>query len=87
MALRRIESTPAHEAYLSELKACLGSSGKDIPVDELLAVTAQFVGMLIAHQDRRTMTPGDAMEIVIRGIETGNMTAINSPFGAAQGSA
>lgn len=75
-----------HEAYLTELKACLGNGGKDLPVDQLLAVTSQFVGMLVAAQDQRTMTPERAMAIVARNLEIGNATAIEgllSPEGRA----
>lgn len=72
-----IEPTAAHEAYLEELKACLGSAGKDIPEIELLAVTAQFLGMLVALQDARTMTPSRAMQIIERNMAVGNRTVIN----------
>ena len=65
-----------HTAYLEGLKAQLGGPGADIPADQLLAVTSQFVGMLIAAQDRRTMDGAKAMEIVARNIEIGNETAI-----------
>lgn len=77
-----------HTAYLDELKAALGNSGKDIPAEELLAVTSQFVGMLVAQQDQRRFSPAMVMEIVGRNIEIGNATAIeasglNAPRGAA----
>lgn len=86
MGHRSIEPDARHTAYLDELKAALGNSGKDINAAELLAVTAQFVGMLIAQQDQRRMTPGMAMDIVANNIEIGNATALaelNAPKGAA----
>lgn len=77
-----------HTAYLEELKAALGNSGKDLPAEELLAVTSQFVGMLVAQQDQRRFTPDMVMAIVGRNIEIGNATAIegaglNAPRGRA----
>lgn len=86
MGHRSVAPDARHTAYLNELKAALGNSGKDIDAAELLAVTAQFVGMLIAQQDQRRMTPGMAMDIVAINIESGNATALaelNDPKGAA----
>lgn len=67
-----------HTAYLDQLKAALGDSGKDLPAEELLAVTSQFVGMLIAQQDQRRFTPDMVMAIVGRNIEIGNASAIEA---------
>ncbi len=77
-----------HTAYLEELKAALGNSGKDLPAEDLLAVTSQFVGMLIAQQNQRRFTPDMVMAIVGRNIEIGNASAIegaglNDPRGRA----
>lgn len=77
-----------HTAYLDQLKAALGDSGKDLQAEDLLAVTSQFVGMLVAQQDQRRFSPAMAMEIVARNIEIGNATAIEAsgltrPGGAA----
>ncbi len=74
--VRSIEPDARHTAYLDELKAALGNSGKDIDAAELLAVTAQFVGMLIAQPAQRRMTPSMAMDIVANNIEIGNATAL-----------
>lgn len=70
--LKKVEPTPAHEAYLAELKTTLLSSGANIPADEILAVTSQ----LIAVQDQRTMSIADIWEIV----GNGNNTAISGLF-------
>lgn len=70
------EPDPRHRAFLDQLKAALGDTGKDLPGEELLAVASQFVGMLVALQDQRRFTPDMAMEIVARNIEIGNATAI-----------
>lgn len=79
--------TPAHEAFLAELKATLGSSGKDLDAQVLLAIASQFVGMLLAMQDQRRMTPAMGMEIVARNLEIGNATAIEANLGRTDGAA
>lgn len=71
-----VEPNAAHRAYLDELKACLGSTGKDLESDVLLAITAQFAGMLLAQLDQRKYTPDLAMEMIMENIVTGNQTAI-----------
>lgn len=81
-----IEPTPAHTAYLDELKTCLGSTGKDLESDVLLAITAQFAGMLLAQLDQRKYTPDLAMELITENIVTGNQAAIAS-MGAPEGRA
>lgn len=43
---------------------------------ELLAVSSQLVGNLIALQDETRMSPDLAMEIVLQNIEEGNRTAV-----------
>lgn len=88
MRERSVQPDARHEAYLDQLKAALGDSGKDLQAEDLLAVTSQFVGMLIAQQDQRRFTPAMCMAIVGRNIEIGNASAIeasglNGPGGAA----
>lgn len=79
-----VEPTPAHTAYLDELKAALGNSGKELESDVLLAITAQFAGMLLANLDQRKYTPDLAMDMIMENIVTGNQTAIAS-MGAPKG--
>ena len=71
-----IEPDASHEAFLAELKATLGNSGKDMPADILLAIASQFIGQLIAMQDQRRFSTGAIMEMVARNIEIGNAMAI-----------
>jgi hypothetical protein len=87
MGHRTVTPNAGHAAYMDELKAALGNSGKDIDSAELLAITAQFVGMLIAMQDQRKMTPAMAMELVARNIEQGNASALADLTGPAEGKA
>ena len=79
-----VEPNAAHRAYLDEPKSCLGSTGKDLESDVLLAITAQFVGMLIAQLDQRKYTPDLAIDMVMENIVTGNQTtlaALDNPEG------
>ena len=73
MVLRK--SGPKHEAFYQDLCAVL-KKHSDVPVDEMLAVTSNFVGKLVALQDQRKMSPALAMETVSRNIEEGNREAI-----------
>lgn len=81
-----LQPTPAHTAYLDELKAALGKSGKDLESDVLLAITAQFAGMLLANLDQRKYTPDMAMDLIMENIVTGNQTAL-AAMGDPQGQA
>lgn len=74
-----------HNAYLDQLKAALGDSGNDLPAEELLAVTSQFLGMLVALQDQRRFSADDVMEIVARNIEIGNANQISTALGQTRG--
>jgi hypothetical protein len=47
-----------------------------LDASEALALCAYITGMCIAMQDQRTMTPDQAMELVIKNIQSGNRTAI-----------
>lgn len=76
-----------HTAFLDQLKAALGDSGKDLPAEDLLAVASQFVGMLIAVQDQRRFTPSMAMDIIANNIEIGNASAIKVNLGSPKGAA
>jgi hypothetical protein len=65
----------SHNAYLDALKAAL-ITVPDMPVDQIMAIAAQYVGMLLAMQDMRKMTAQQGLELIMRNIETGNQTAI-----------
>lgn len=70
-----MKPTPQHEAYLIALKDALNTV-LDVPSDQILAVASQYVGMLLAAQDMRTMTPDKGLEIIIRNVEIGNMMVV-----------
>lgn len=72
-AMKTYEPKPEHAKYLDDLKAQMPP---DMPAQEILAITAQFVGQLIALQDQRIMTPDQAMQVVGQNIEIGNQAAL-----------
>jgi hypothetical protein len=49
----------------------------DMPVEELLALTAHMVGQILAMQDQRKMTPAMGMKLIADNIEQGNREAID----------
>ena len=77
---------PEHEATYQELTALIRRHSDEMTSLEVLAIAANMVGKLIAMQDQRTVTPGSAMEVVIRNIEYGNqqvLAEISNTQGAA----
>lgn len=79
--------TAEHDAFLDELRATLGSSGKNLQAEDLLVVTAQFLGILVALQDSRRFTPQMVMEMVMRNIEIGNAATVDTYLGQTEGEA
>ncbi|WP_420335543.1 hypothetical protein [Roseibium sp.] len=65
-----------HFLLRRELVSVLCRHQESFCAAELLAVSSQLVGNLIALQDETRMSPDLAMEIVLQNIEEGNRTAI-----------
>ncbi len=71
--MKTYQPTAEHEKYMNDLKAQIPP---DMKAQDILAITSQFVGQLIALQDQRVMGPDQAMQIVGQNIEIGNQAAI-----------
>lgn len=82
-----MEPKPEHDAFMAELKSCLGSTGKDLDAAVLLAIASQFVGQLLALQDQRRYSVEQAIDLVMRNLEIGNQMVINSHLTRPEGSA
>lgn len=83
VATKTHKPKPEHEAFMTAMKETMPP---DMPAQEILAITSQFVGQLVALQDRRVMTPEMAMQIVSENIEIGNhaaMLSVGEPAGEA----
>lgn len=76
MAHHRIQASHEHLALMDDLKAAIANHPALSPL-EMLAITAQLVGNLIAFQDQTTCTPAIIMEVVRWNISEGNVQAIN----------
>lgn len=80
--MRSIVPTGRHEAFRDVLLAELRRAFADLPAEEMLAVTCQIVGQMIAFQDQRRFTPQAVMNMVQANIEKGNRDAIASLMAA-----
>lgn len=69
------QPSPAHTAYMEALKAALHTV-RDTPSQEILAVASQYIGMLLALQDRTKMTTDMGIELILRNIQIGNQMAV-----------
>lgn len=80
---RGFQPTEEDNKFMADLKAQMPP---DMPAQRILAITAQFVGQLIALQDQRKITPDMALQIVSENIEIGNRAALmtlTNPEGSA----
>lgn len=85
---RRLVATgAAHEACRQELLAVLKryTDDKNLPSEEVLALTANIVGMCLGMQNQLTMTHDRAWEIIARNIELGNQTVVSDLAGKTAG--
>ena len=73
-----IQPLPEHAVAYEDICALVGRHAAKVTAVDLLAIAANMIGKLIAIQDRTTMTPARAMEIVMANIEGGNREAIES---------
>ena len=49
----------------------------DVSGPDLLAILAHSTGACIAYQDQQTMTPDQAMDLVLKNIQAGNFEALS----------
>lgn len=74
---RTVKATPAHNALLQGYKDAVRDYASDMPSLEILCITAQYLGQLLAVQDA---SKGSALylEMISRNLEIGNAEAIGS---------
>jgi F420-0:gamma-glutamyl ligase len=65
-----------HEVAYQDLCQLVSRHADELTQLDILAIAANMVGKLIALQDQRTLSPSEAMEIVIKNIERGNQQVI-----------
>ena len=71
---------------MDDLKTALGKHSHLSP-PEMLAITAQLVGNLIALQDQTKHTSEACMRLVEKNIEIGNAACIETLLGKTEGKA
>jgi hypothetical protein len=59
--------------FMDALKAQMPAN---MDAQRILAIVSQFVGQLIAMQDKRKFTPDMVMQVVSENIEIGNQAAL-----------
>jgi gamma-glutamylcysteine synthetase len=74
--LKKYAPTIVHKAFKDDLTALLNKYAGELRADEALAIASQIVGMLVAYQDKNTMTPFKAGEIIQANLEVGNRIAV-----------
>ena len=74
--LASITPSAAQDAFMRSLKDTLRTSGNSLSPVEWLAITSQFLGILVAIQDQRKLTKDDVMAMVAANIEEGNRSYI-----------
>lgn len=85
MGHKSVEARAVHLEVKADLAEILRKY-EDLDPIEILAVAAQVVGMLIAHQDSQKVSSSSAMRTVLANIETGNQAALeplSNPAGRA----
>jgi hypothetical protein len=81
---RSVRVTAAHNALLQGYKDAIAEHAPDMPALEILCITSQFLGQLLAVQDA---SRGAAvyLETINRNMEIGNAQAIGSVIAASGG--
>lgn len=85
--MKSIQPTARHLAFRKALENSIRDHGQELDALDLLAISAHFVGQLIALQDQRTMTPAMVIELVQSNIEQGNREVVEGLLHAQGGHA
>lgn len=76
MSEKTITPHTDHKVAYQDIVALMTKHATKVQADELLAIAANVLGKLIAHQDQRKHTQATIMEIISRNIEIGNQEAL-----------
>lgn len=74
---KSVRPNEKHLKFRKALENAIRDGGSELQADELLAITAHFVGQLIALQDQRKYTSEMIMELIIENIQKGNGEVID----------
>lgn len=73
---KTVEPNLKHLRFRKALEGAIAQGGMDLPAEELLAITAHFLGQLVAMQDQRKYTSEMVMDLVLKNMEVGNSEVI-----------
>jgi len=74
---KSFDPTARHQELKNDIAGVVAKY-PDMSEQEVLAMAAQVVGMLVAMQNQFKMTPDEAMTLVARNIEIGNRVVIDN---------
>lgn len=72
------QAQPAHKEFNDAMIEVMRGFQDRLSGLEMLAIASHFVGALIAAQDQRSITPAQAMQLVAKNIEMGNLRAMET---------
>jgi hypothetical protein len=75
--LNRHLARPEHEVLYQELIELVNRHARHLSAAEILAVSANMVGKLLALQDQSSMTPHQGLELIGVNVEAGNRQAVD----------
>lgn len=73
-----IQPNEFHVAMYAELIGVLRKYLSDVTAEEVLAVTSNLVGKVMAMQNSATMPPERAMAILLRNVRIGNQEMVDA---------
>lgn len=74
--MKTVQTKPVHASFKKDLAKFLETYDDKLSAEEMLAVTSQVVGMMVAMQDQTKSSVAKIMEVVSLNIQTGNASAI-----------
>jgi hypothetical protein len=84
---KSVDPSEKHLKFRKALEGALSNGGAELQADEILAITAHFLGQLIALQDQRKYDSEMVMALVTSNIQQGNSEAIAKLLNETGGSA
>lgn len=87
MSIRNVTLGVNHHRFEKDVRKLLEKHAGKLQSDEMLALASKMVGMIMALQDQRTMTPARALAIVTANIESGNQSIMHKLLNETAGTA
>lgn len=75
---KSVEPNSKHVAFRKALEHAVAGAGAILQAEEILAITAHFVGQLMALQDQRRYTRQMVLDLVSENIQQGNTEVVDA---------